>query len=345
MERGLKPPRRATIKDVAEAAGVSAMTVSNVHNGSQQIVSTITNRRLEREIERLNYRRQANARNLRVAQQRSIGMIIVDESPFFLADAFTCQVVAGLANVLNQADYTLTLQGMRGDQLSTSMIMRSLEVGGFCAMISGQKGQRHQIVERLTSLGQPVIVFQEAISTSGRDLCVIRQDDYGGGQLIADHLLARRVKSCLIVVPRQDWPAIEYRVAGLRDGLARDPTVSIATVESASESFIDVQASIARHLTSHPVPGAVFGANDAIATAALLLLLDQGCRVPDEVKVIGFNGFEVHRYSRPQLTTVLSVPYQMGERAGQAMLQRLHKGSFEAPDQLLPVIFDPKLTT
>jgi DNA-binding LacI/PurR family transcriptional regulator len=52
---------------------------------------------------------QANARNLRAQQQPSIGMIIIDASPFFLADHFTCQVVAGLANVLNQADYTLTL--------------------------------------------------------------------------------------------------------------------------------------------------------------------------------------------------------------------------------------------
>src|SRR5437868_2478320 len=94
-------PRRATIKDVAKAAGVSAMTVSNVLNGRLLYVGAATKKRVEREIERLNYRRQANARNLRIAQQRSIGMIIIDQSPFFLADHFTCQVVAGLANVLN----------------------------------------------------------------------------------------------------------------------------------------------------------------------------------------------------------------------------------------------------
>ena len=119
MDEVVKPkPGRATIKDVANAAGVSAMTVSNVLNGRLQYVSPATKKRVEREISRLNYRRQANARNLRVAQQRSIGMVIVDESPFFLADNFTCQVVAGLANVLNRADYTLTVQGMRKDQLA-----------------------------------------------------------------------------------------------------------------------------------------------------------------------------------------------------------------------------------
>ena len=113
------------------------MTVSNVLNGRLQFVGDETRKRVEREIERLNYRRQAAARNLRSAEQRSIGMIIVDESPAFLADIFTCQVIAGLANVLNRADYTLTIQGMPSSALSGSMIMRNFEVGGFCAMISG----------------------------------------------------------------------------------------------------------------------------------------------------------------------------------------------------------------
>src|SRR5690606_28783339 len=120
--------RRATIKDVARAADVSPMTVSNVLNGRMQFVSVATRKRVEREIERLGYRRSTHARSLRVSEQRSIGMVIVDESPTFLTDFFTCEVVAGLANVLNGADYTLTLQGMALSALEHSMILRNFEV-------------------------------------------------------------------------------------------------------------------------------------------------------------------------------------------------------------------------
>lgn len=337
---------RATIKDVAKAAGVSAMTVSNVVNGHLQYVSPATRKRVEKEIARLQYRRQANARNLRTAEHRSIGMIIVDESPFFLADHFTCQVVAGLANVLNRQDYTLTVQGMPGDQLSRSMIMRDQGVDGYCAMISGTPEERRTIVEQLKTLNQPVIVFQEAIEETPQDFCVVRQDDRGGGRLIADHLVARRVEDYLLIVPHQGWPAIENRVAGLREALsATAPDARIVTLESGSESFPDVQAALEAYLAKNPLPGAVIGANDVIAAAALSLLVEKGHRLPEDVRVVGFNGFEAHRYTNPTLTTVLSAPYAIGEQAGRAMLERLSAGRFAASEFVLPVIFAPHSTT
>lgn len=106
-----------------------------------------------------------------------------------------------------------------------------------------------------------------------------------------------------------------------------------------------MQSAVARYLETHPLPEAIVGGNDSIATAAMLHLFDKGLRVPDDVRVVGFNGFEAHRYSRPRLTTVLSVPYELGERAGRAMLQRLENGSFEVSEYILPVAFAPSLTT
>ena len=338
-------PVRATVKDVARHAGVSAMTVSNVINGRLQSVSPATRKRVERAIAELKYRRQTNARNLRVTEQRSIGMVIVDESPFFLADLFTCQVVAGLTNVLNKADYTVTLQGTTGAQLGSSMIMRSYEVGGFCAMVSGSPGERRSVIERLIELDQPLVVFQEQPNIRDRDICVIRQDDFGGGRLLADHLLARRARRYLMIVPRQGWPAVENRIAGLKEGLAVNRRSSLAIIESASESFGDVQAAVSEHLRHNPVPDAVVGANDAIATAAMLYLLDRGQRIPEDVRVVGFNAFEAHRYAQPRLTTIRSSPYALGELAGRAMLDRLETGRFAEAEHVLPVVFSPGQTT
>jgi LacI family transcriptional regulator len=238
------------------------------------------------------------------------------------------------------------VQGMKGDQLAQSMIMRDQGVDGYCAMISGSAEERQQIVSQLRALDQPVVIFQEALENPSSEVCVVRQDDRGGGRLIADHLLARRVEDYLLIVPHQGWPAIENRVAGLREALAATaPDSRVAVLVSASESYPDVQAALADHLRENPLPGAIVGANDPIAIAAMTHLLDKGVRIPDDVRVVGFNGFEAHRYVSPSLTTVLSSPYAMGEQAGRAMLERLASGRFSAPEFVLPVVFAPHATT
>ena len=337
---------RATIKDVARAAGVSPMTVSNVLNGRDQLVGAVTKKRVEKEIARLNYRPSAVARNLRVARQASVGMVIFDDSPFFLSDMFTAQVVSGLANVLNLADHTVTIQGIRHDQLRHSVLVRNLEVAGFCAMLSGSPKKRREVVSELARLKQPVVLIQEALQEEIPDFCVVRQDDFSGGTLIADHLGARGSKQYLVVVPQQDWPAVENRVAGLKHTIEQIRNdASIAVIKSKTEGFDDVQSALAGYLEHNPLPDAIVGANDALAGAAVFYLFDHGVKVPDDVRVVGFNGFEAHRYSRPSVTTVMSAPNEIGEAAARLMLGHLKTGVFDESEIVLPVSFRQGDTT
>ena len=81
-----RPPGHVTLRDVAEAAGVSPMTVSNFINARHGTMRPETRARIETEIERLGYRPHTMARNLRLANRLSIGMVIVDEAPHYLAD-------------------------------------------------------------------------------------------------------------------------------------------------------------------------------------------------------------------------------------------------------------------
>jgi DNA-binding LacI/PurR family transcriptional regulator len=226
------------------------------------------------------------------------------------------------------------------------MILRNYEVGGFCAMIAGPADQRRTVINRLAELDQPLVVFQEELDAGLSDVCVIRQDDRGGGRLIGDHLLARRAENLVVVAPRQIWPAVESRIAGIKDSIASaGGAARLQVVRAESESFADVQAAMASHLETNSLPDAVVGANDPIAIAAMLLLSDRGVAVPQQVRVVGFNGFEAHRYSRPHLTTVLSPAYALGERAGQAMLDRLRNGHFSQAEHVLPVVFEQGFTT
>ena len=65
-------------------------------------------------------------------------------------------------------------------------------------------------------------------------------------------------------------------------------------------------------------------------------------RIPEDVRVTGFNGFDFWRYVTPELTTVRSPAFRLGEEAAQAMVRRLQQGSFAARSLVLPVEFVPQ---
>lgn len=345
-DSGRPPPKRVTIKDVAKAADVSPMTVSNVVNGKHQFVSERTRKAVEREIARLNYRVQHSARSLRVSRRRSVGLIFVDESQSFLADHFNAHVVAGLCNVLSVADHTVTVQGLRADQFNQSSIIRNLAVDGFCVVLSGSPSERSAVIDSLVHLDQPLVLIQEPIASPNRETCIVRQDDAAGGRLLADHLAARRVASVLVVVPSQIWPAIDQRISGLREGFqAAGGDVRIDVVQARTEEFDSARAAVTAYLDRHPLPDAIVGGNDRLAIAAMSILLDRGIAVPERVKITGFNGFEQRRYARPLVTTVVSAAYELGERAGQMLLTRFEEGEFPQREVVLPVYFEMAETT
>ncbi len=340
------PKKRATIKDVALAAKVSPMTVSNVLNNNMQYISSKTKARVEREIARLNYRRQSAGRNLRYSDQQSVGLIVVSDDPAFLEDQFSTKVAAGLANFLNSADFTMTVQGVSAEGLSKAMIMRSVDVAGVCAMISGTEEARKKVVEQLHALNQPLLLFQQTNPENVDDICTIRLNEHGSGEIMGDHLLARGARSILALRPQQHWFAIERRFEGIKKAMSNTTgSPSLTILEAASESLISVQTALEHYLEKNPLPDAIAGGNDQIALAAMLLLADRGFKVPQDVRVAGFNGFDAHRYLRPQLTTVTSPAYEMGERAGKLMLERLSGGTFSTHDLVLPVHFSPGGTT
>ena len=257
------------------------MTVSNVVNGKHQFVGERTRKAVEREIARLNYRVQHSAWSLRVARRRSVGMIVVDELPAFLSDHFTAHIVAGLTNILSHEDHTVSIQGIRGDRIDQAAIVRNFAVDGFCVIMSGTPEARRRIIDSLVRLDQPIVLIQEPIAPPDGDICIVRQDDAGGGRLIADHLAARRVRRLLVIVPGLEWPAVDERVAGLRQGIAAaGGDIVIDLVETAGEDFDSTQAAVAAYLDRNPLPGAIVGANDRLAIAAMALLESRGIAVP-----------------------------------------------------------------
>jgi DNA-binding LacI/PurR family transcriptional regulator len=328
--------RPTTLQDVAVAAGVSLMTVSNVVNGKSNAVGEHTRARVEREIKRLNYRPHASGRSLRLAHQWSVGMIIIHESDSFLADPFVTQVVAGLNKEMSLNGYGLYLQGIRRDELKSSVLIKNAGTDGLCAFYYGAPRERRDIAETLAALGQPLILIQEPLAFPGKDVCCIREDDYQGGRMLAEHLAARGARRFVVIEPALAWPALSERRRGIQSVLKDLDGTSVTTVTCGNGEFANTQAALAAHLDANELPHAIM-ASDHIAIAAMKLLARRSISVPKDVLVTGFNGFEFWQYTDPMLTTIRSPAFEMGRRAGREMLHRLEHGKFSAVKFVLPV--------
>ena len=338
--------RPATIRDVAEAAGVSPMTVSNFLNERTGTMRPETRGRIEAAVARLGYRPHSMARSLRLAKQLSIGMIIIDEAPQYLADPFTTHVVAGLSNRLNSMGYGLLLQGLSEEAFRSSSLVRGIRTDAICVVLSGADPVRRGIVETLLALGQPLLVFQDMLRFPGADLCTIRQADREGGRLVGHEVLKLGARRLVALIPEVHWPAIAERVRGLRDAIRESGAeVSLRVVRCGDAELNDTRAALAAAIAQHGRPDAIVAGNDQMGIAAMKLMAEQGLAVPGDVAITGFNAFEFWQYTTPVLTTVRSPAYEMGGRGGGEILKRLTEGRFEHAEIVYPVALQPGSST
>ncbi len=336
--RGQKPGQTGvTLRDVAEAAGVSMMTVSNFFN-NRHLLQAKTLNRVEVAVEKLGYRPNLAAQSLRLANFRSIGLLIVDRSPSFLADPFTTQLTAGLSNFINRRGYVLSLQGVSPDHISDASLFKSMRTDGLCLFLSGTPMQRSRSVELASRTGQPVVLFQEKLKASNENICSIREDDYGGGRWLAQHVLERGARRLLWLVPAMAWPALQERQRGMKDAVAQVRGASLRSLKYKGDYLPEVPKALESWIERNSLPDAVLAGNDQIGIAVLKHLESRKIEVPAEVLVTGFNKFAFWNCSSPLLTTVESPAYEIGNRGGKEMLRRVEGASFSSSDIILDVV-------
>ncbi len=330
--RRSSPP---TLGDVARAAGVSVMTVSNFVRG--KAVRPETRNCVAHAIALLNYRPNVSARSLRLSEQYSVGIVIADSDPAFLNDPFISRLVSGLSNYLSNLDYTLDVQGVTPGRFENASILKKVGNAALCAILCGPRARRKEYLESLRNLNQPVVVFQEVFQSPSENIAIVNQDDLSGGRQLGQHLLRRRLRTVWFLRPDLHWCAVEQREKGLRSVFRDvDNPVEVRTLISLSERFEDVQQIVTDGLAL-ATPDAIVAATDSMAVAAMKACERAGVNVPTDVIIAGFNGFDAWRYTTPTLTTVISPAYELGRSAGNLLIQRLRTGKFPKRSLVLPV--------
>ena len=323
---------RVTLKDVAEAVGVSRATVSLVLRNNP-VVAALTRERVQSSINSLGYVYDRAAANLRTRFTHTVGLVVCE-----ITNPFYAELTAGIDETLDRAGWVGFLANTaespsRQDRFIERM--REHRVDGL--LLCPAEGTSGDLVEHLHRIGLPVVQILRRIGR--RDNDHVGADFRLGMTLAAEHLIRlghRRI--AFVGGGRRASPAREraraYRETLERYGLSIGPIVNCLPTREEGEQAVE---RLMRG--SRDDPTAMICHNDLCALGVLVGLADRGLIAGKDCAVIGFDNIPESAFSRPALTTVDIGARQIGEEAANLLLRRV-KAPAGAPES---IVLPPRL--
>ncbi|MFE9452092.1 LacI family DNA-binding transcriptional regulator [Streptomyces sp. NPDC006739] len=310
----------ATIQDVARAAGVSAMTVSNVINDHPN-VRPATRARVLEAMARLDYRVNVAARNLRKGRTGTIGLAVPEVNrPYYGRLAAAIITAAGRHGLRVAVEQT---GARRENELEALSLSRNRLYDG---LILSTVGMGPADAERLR-VDHPVVILGERIF--GGPVDHVAMPNVEASAAAVRHLLDRGCRRVAIVCGELggDVDVSTLRHCGYRQALeAAGLEVDPALVHSVEGLTMDAGARRVREMVADGLDfDGVFCVTDTVAMGVLRGLADAGVRVPEQVRVIGFDNVDESAFLVPALSTVDPDHDLMAERAVALLAARIEE--------------------
>lgn len=322
----------SSLRDVAAAAGVSRMTVSNVINGHHHKVSPATMARVRRAIADLEYVPDAQARSLAAKRSRMIGLVVhhPDERRDLLENPHDAILLGAVERAVTAAGFSF-ITASSADVVATARTVGSWRTDGL--IVYGSVADEINELERTQA--RP-LVFLDNYSRDER-VHVVGVDDHHGGLAAGQHLVELGHRRLAFAGPLGSTDGVvARRLAGVRSAVAAAPPADIVQVLSADHEPQSAARAVDRLLSAGDAPTAVVAASDVLAIEMIGELLDRGVDVPGRMSVLGFDDTAVCRWMRPQLTSVAQDIPAKATAAVELLLRLIDDGEAGAAVQALP---------
>ena len=298
-----------TLKDVAQHAGVSHQTVSNVLNGHPHI-RPATKERVLASIAALDYFPNQAAKALREARITTVCCVFYGHNPEDISDPYRNLVQSAFIAEAQAHGYSITTAFVNDDTGLTTLRQRFLqrEFGGAVIVSTILTPDQAQIFQ---AWKMPVVLFDHALPST---MNVTADYPEGMATLVRHHATQGR-RQLALIIPEEDLGSTSIR---RREGFLQ--TCAQIDVEgivvNGTWSYDSGYRVMQTLWTSDRRPDAVLGGNDRIGAGALRAAHDLGLSVPGDVAVSGFDDFEFAQFTTPSLTTI-HIPH--GDMARQAV--------------------------
>ena len=322
-----------SVRDVAEAAGVSVGTVSNVLNRPER-VQPATVERVLAAIERLGFVRNDAARQLRAGRSRTIGLVVLDlRNPFFTEVARGAEERAGergLSVLVANSDDKADREGTHLD------LFEEQRVAGVLVTPVTENLAR---LRRMRDRGIPVVLVDR--ESQDPTFASVAVDDVEGGRIAAEHLLGLGRRRLAFVGGPIAIRQVSDRLAGAEAAVS----ALGATIEFIGTAALTVEEGrqAGRGILSRSPqnrPDAVFAANDLLALGMLQSLVMTGdVHVPDDIALIGYDDIDFSAAAVTPLSSVRQPAALIGSTSVDLLLE-MQEGAEPTRDH---VVFRPEL--
>lgn len=342
-------PRRSvpTLDDVARVAGVSRATASRAVRGGH-LVSGSTQAAIDAAIKQLGYVPNQAARSLATRTSSTIAVVVSENPERVFHDPFFATSVAEVAKYLERTDWQMGLYLAYGAQ------QKKLEQYLRGGLVDAALVVSHHDEDRLAALFEDVALPCAFLGRPARDedressFSVANRfadlDNVTGGQLAAQHLIERGCRRIATITGPMDIASARERLQGFKAALAEAGLQPIAVrygdfePDSAKQATLDLLANAPRF-------DGIFVASDRMAIASLEVLQAQGRRVPDDVRVIGFDDSPMAQTTTPTLSTVHNPWRALAVAATEMVLAELNGSPPAEPVILRPALVPRQSTT
>lgn len=320
--------RAPTIRQVAEHAGVSKSLVSLVLQGSPK-VSPQKRAAVQAAIDELGYRPNAVARSLTERRTRIVGVLLNDlRNPWFV------DCLEGLGAELHGSGLRMFMADSRLDRRMGESLtegFRELRVDGLAVVGTVSPSES---LARIAAEIPTVVAASRDVHLPNVD--VVANDDVAGTRLALDHLRDlghRRIAHVSGTIGevariRRDTFIAEMHSAGL------DPVLEPCDMTEEG----GYRAAVRLFRAERP-PTAIFAVNDMACVGALSAADELGITVPQQVSLVGYDNTHLAGIRHLWLTSVDNASFEVGRRAGRALLHRISAPTAPASEQLV----DPRL--
>jgi DNA-binding LacI/PurR family transcriptional regulator len=328
----------ATLRDVAELAGVSVKTVSNVVNG-YAFVKPENRRRVEDALSATGYRPNVGARNLRRGRTGFIALVVPELSiPYF------GELAGGVITAAHAQDWSVLIeqtQGVRERERSTLASLGAHMVDG--AIISPEALQTEDLAE--LAPGVPMVLLGEHALDVPIDHVGI--DNVLAARTAVQHLLSLGRSRIAVIGQNPDRGTATLRLAGYHQALAEaglSPQPEFIAPAKRYHHSDGAQA-MARLLDLPHPPDGVFCFNDMLAHGAVRAATERGYQVPQDIAIVGFDNTEHSAYSLPSLTTIAPDKTALAQAAVDLVHRRDHGDAGPSQDIQIPFTLEIREST